>query len=102
MWHGSRMSENTTPKPGPLPDALRYAAQAGYHARKASEYLAITDGLAHGADAAELATGDAAEDAAFVSMLAQAHALTSLAFTQLNPPARRRNRADHQPRVVKL
>lgn len=97
MWHGSRMSENTTPKPGPLPEPLRYAAQAGYHARKAAEYLALSESVVAGDE-----TDGSVESAALAAVLAQSYALTSLAFTQLNPPPRRRNRADHQPRVVKL
>lgn len=79
------MSTLTCPKPGPriIPDTLQAvgtAAAASAHARSASHYLQEAD---H-----KLAVG-LPEDATDAATIAQAHALASLAWTNLNPPGRR-------------
>lgn len=75
------MSETVTPKPG---DPTLYAQTAKTHAKLATATLAALNKLT---DTEE--TGVPPESVAATAALASAHALASLAYTQLNPPPRR-------------
>lgn len=66
----------------PLPDGST-ATRATHHAREATRWLHFTD------------TTTDPEAAADAALLAQAHALTSMAWTQLNPPGRRPRECKH-------
>ena len=68
------MSETVTPKPG---DPTLYAQTAKNHAKLATATLAYLSELTD------------AEEIADTAAMASAHALASLAYTQLNPPPRR-------------
>ena len=68
------MSETVTPKPG---DPTLYAQTAKTHAKLAAATLAYLNELTD------------AEEIAATAAMASAHALASLAYTQLNPPPRR-------------
>lgn len=68
------MSETVTPKPG---DPTLYAQTAKTHAKLATATLAYLNELTD------------AEEIAATAAMASAHALASLAYTQLNPPPRR-------------
>lgn len=77
---------NEIPKPSPRPHASLTATppadtRAGFHVREARRILT-----------AEVPEASSDGDEQLLYLAAISHALTSLAFTQLNPPPRRRPR----------
>lgn len=85
MCHSSRMSD-IQPKPGPSSSSSYYPPfreLAKLHADLARRFLDSLPSTPHHA------VGDEVAD---VAAVAQAHALTSLAYTQMAPPARHRPR----------
>lgn len=83
------MQPTDAPKPGPhlSPSTTSYRELAKHHAARARDLLEFSE-----------ATTDPAA-AALIAGVAQAYALTSLAFTQLAPPSRYRPRCTHRPPV---
>ena len=91
------MESQFAPKPGPhlSPSTSHcppYRDLAKHHADLARSFLDSLPSTPYNA------VGDEVAD---VAAVAQAHALTSLAYTQLAPPARYRPRADHGRQAVK-